>query len=379
MGPQETMPAIFAKFRQEDILAEMGRLLFAVLNTFAASGYRVYLFNNIRAEEHQDERPYLRLVDTIDNLARVDTIPEDTESMIYLFDKGEKVCMKKKWRKKIQVRFDIFSPSGGALFRNVQPAIMPYPMHPLNYGKGLQARLEKGRIQPRKMRLFFSGDTEGYRRNRIRFPSTKLTRTEIINAVVEKMREETLRVSDAATFDRLLEGLYLRKFVLVENKSFRVDAECWLETLAKADFFLCPPGYVMPMCHNTVEAMAVGAIPFINYPEWFNPDLSDMETCVAFDSRAELIEKIRYVLDMGQDKIDDMRARVIKYYKEHLDPAGFVNSVEASNHEELSLLVITDAYVARNAAKVNEKSVLVAGVPESQGTIWGRVRHTFGV
>jgi hypothetical protein len=38
---------LFAKFLEEEILLEQGRLLFALLNTFSSEGYQVRLFNNL--------------------------------------------------------------------------------------------------------------------------------------------------------------------------------------------------------------------------------------------------------------------------------------------------------------------------------------------
>ena len=81
-----------------------------------------------------------------------------------------------------------------------------------------------------------------------------------------------------------------------------IDPEDWLPDLSKTDFFICPPGFCMPMCHNVIEAMAVGAIPVINYPEWFNPTLRHMENCIVFDDRNDLVMKIEEILDMGQQE-----------------------------------------------------------------------------
>ena len=95
--------------------------------------------------------------------------------------------------------------------------MMPYPMHPLLYGADLESRMEACRQQKRTMRIFFSGDTEGYRKNRIHYPTTKLTRSETVDAIMEKMGDKLVCVNDAVTHNRLLEGDYTRKFVIANN------------------------------------------------------------------------------------------------------------------------------------------------------------------
>jgi hypothetical protein len=47
--------SFFAKFLREEIRAEMGRLLFSLLNTIAASGYHIRLFDSVP--------PYARDID----------------------------------------------------------------------------------------------------------------------------------------------------------------------------------------------------------------------------------------------------------------------------------------------------------------------------
>jgi hypothetical protein len=356
-------PIIFAKFVDQDILAEMGRLLFYTLNIFALNGYHIKLFQNINFEKLEKDRPYIRLVESIENLVMVDEPPENTEHMIYLFDHADREYAQRNWGKKIQVKFNIFSSYFWSVFRKSRPVMMPYPMHPLLYDADLESRLESCRQQKRTMRIFFSGDTEGYRKNRIQYPTRKLTRSEIIGAITDGMGNKAVCVTDSESHNRLLEGEFIQHFVIVDNRQFRIEARYWLEALSKSDFFLCPPGYVMPMCHNVIEAMSVGTIPVINYPEWLNPGLTDMVNCVAFDDKADLIRKIDHVLNLEKEQVAEMKTRVIEYYRNNLDPAGFVKKLAMNTDKKVTLLMITDAYVAKNASKLNRNSIIIKGTP----------------
>ena len=276
-------PAVFAKFVNKEILGEWGRLLFSLLDTFALSGYEVRLFDSI---PRQDLGKYGPLIFSLQHFASTDAVPEDAADAIYLFDREDRAIGKRPWRKKVQVKFDVFSP-----YWFSDPIIMPYPVHPVQTGPDLPHRLEGYRRQQRKMRIFFSGDTDGYIRNRIHYPTAKLPRLDVINAIKDRMGDNVALVEDEVSLASLLAAdTFVNKFVLVESGGVRIEAKNWLSTLASSDFFLCPPGYIMPMCHNTVEALAVGAIPIINYPEWFAPGLEHLKNCVVFNDRNDLID-----------------------------------------------------------------------------------------
>jgi hypothetical protein len=354
-------PLVFAKFLDQSILSEMGRLLFSVLNTFALSGYDVQLFNNVDIDKKDEKRPYLRSVRTIPNLTTVDEIPKDTTDVIYLFDKKDSECAGKKWKKQIQVGFDVFSSHLFSSLKGVFPIMMPYPMHPLHYGPDLQNRLESARNMQRKSRIFFSGDTENYKRNRIRYPAPKLTRIQVVDTIMERLGDNVLEISDADKFNTLMEGEYVNKCVMLDNTKFRVEADSWLESISIGDFFLCPPGYVMPMCHNVIEAMAVGTIPIINYPEWLNPNLEDGVNCIAFNDEDDLEAKIIRALGMRQEEIKEMKSNVIEYYKRHLDPQGFISKLDSIDKDKIQILMITDGCVAKDPTRLSKHSILITG------------------
>jgi hypothetical protein len=142
-----------------------------------------------------------------------------------------------------------------------------------------------------------------------------------------------------------------------------IDPKDWLPNLSKVDFFICPPGYVMPMCHNVIEAMAVGAIPIINYPEWLNPTLKHMENCITFEDKNDLVKKIQYVLDMGEQQVARMRHNVIEYYENYLNPGKFVNDIETRKENKITVLMITDKNTVKNASRISKRSILISGKP----------------
>ena len=362
MNTDPELRVVFARFTDEDILDEMGRLLFSILNIFATNGYQVRLFDNI---DFSALDKYGQLVPSMNNLTLVNKLPDDSTQMLYLFDKEDKSCSHLRWKKKVQVKFDIFSS-----YWFTDPVFMPYPLHPLLSGADLPQRLEKLRKNKKRLRIFFSGDTKGYTRNRIHYPNTKLPRLEVIETILEKLADRTIHVKDEAVLNKLFADNFHNNCVIVDTGKFWVDPADWLPHLSKADFFICPPGYCMPMCHNVVEAMAVGAIPIINYPEWFNPSLRHMDNCIVFDDKNDLVRKINDILGMDKQQISEIRDRTIDYYENYLNPRIFINDIESRKGNKVTALMITDKNTRKNASRLNKRSVLVTGKPVLANNPW---------
>ena len=346
---------VFARFTGKTILGEMGRLLYSILNTFSVNSYQVQLFDNI---DFAGLDKYGQQVPSIDNLRLVDSVPDNSGQMLCLYDKDDGYCSGHQWKKKIQVKFDVFSP-----YWITDPLIMPYPVHPLLAGADLPARLGKLRNNEKKLRIFFSGDTKGYTKNRIHYPNTKLPRLEVIDTILEHLEGKTIHARDEAVLNELFRGDFVRKCVIVDTSRLWIDPAEWLPDLSRADFFLCPPGRTMPMCHNVIEAMAVGTIPVISYPEWFTPALRHMENCIVFGDREDLIGKIKAVLEMGQHEISWIRSKVIEYYENHLCPETFIRDIEARQEDRLTVLMITDENTIKYSSMLNGKSILIRGKP----------------
>lgn len=361
--------SLYARFHGPEIFLEQGRLLFSLLHAFASSGYRIALHPDL------GDKPLEKYGQMIHGLAGLDLTerpPHDTGSALYLYDRPDAALAKLPWSKRVEVRFDLFSP-----FWRSDPIIMPFPMHPM------QSRLERDRLlalraSDRKMRVFFSGDTEHYRRVWVRYPKIKLPREPIVQAVIQRLAEARILVEDGAELKRLLDGPYLNRMVLTASSHVRVEFEDWMPTLARADFFLSPPGIVMPMCHNIIEAMAVGTIPITNYPEWLDPPLQPGINCLAFDTEDDLISVIHQALAMRSEEITAMRERVVDYYERHLRPDLFIARVEAHPGPVVPILMYTERNMALNAKRLGRRSILIQGTyrPRPRG-LWRRLAAVY--
>lgn len=352
---------LFARFSGPEIFLEQGRLLFSVLHTFGNAGLQVHLFDNL-ADKELDK--YGQLVHSIRDLVLTREIPTNPGDYLYLYDQRDETLRRHAWPKTVQVRFDMFAP-----FWTSNPIIMPFPMHPLQSGV-TPAELEALRPTPRRMRIFFSGDTHHYGRVWVRHPRPKLPRLQIVNAIKERLGNELVLVHDTPALQALKQAGYSRNCVITASSEVRIEFADWLRTLAQADFFLSPPGIVMPMCHNIVEAMAVGTIPITNYPEWMDPHLEPGENCLAFDEADDLIAVLHRALAMEPAEIARMKANVIDYYKKHLRPHTFVDRVLASPDKDLPILIYTERNMAKNPKKLGRHSILMKGTTQPRPGHW---------
>jgi hypothetical protein len=346
-------PSLFAKFVGDDIFGEQGRLLFSLLNAFVASGYSVELFDSLPAER---VGKYALMAKSLPGVEVASEVPHGSANMFYLFDHEDRDVGGRAWLKKIRVRFDIFS----SLWLR-HPLLLPFPVHPVHAAPDLRERLSRLRRNSRNLRAFFSGETLGYTSSRITYPRRKLSRLEVLGAVREGMGEHVIFVQHADALDRLLSGAFVDKCVILDTSKFRVPDRDWLDVLSRCDFFLSPPGIVMPMCHNAVEALAVGAIPIINYPEWFDPNLEHMSNCIAFDDQQDLVAKLALALAADVATVATMRERAIQYYDAHLSSESFIAKIEARPERKLDVLMIVEEYVRKNASRLSSRSVLIRG------------------
>ncbi len=295
---------LFANLNSKYTFSEWGRIFFSVINTFKESGYIISILD--RPELHNLE-VYGTPTFDLENVEIVDSAPADTEDYVYLYDHKDSQFNNAKWQKQIYLKYDLHSK-----YWFEEPMIMPFPVHPLQEIYGYIPRLPELREAKRNIRILFAGDIDKYKRVWIRHPEEKLPRQIIVESIKDNLDQDKLQIiQDEDTFQQVMNGEFSNKFVIIDNDTQRIDGKLWLDTLAKCDFFFSPPGIVMPMCHNITEAMAIGSIPFTNYPEWMQPNLEHGVNCIAFDSQQDLMEKIDFVFGMDDASIQKMKKNAI--------------------------------------------------------------------
>jgi hypothetical protein len=185
----------------------------------------------------------------------------------------------------------------------------------------------------RQIKVFFSGNT-----SEKAYSSFKgwdlMNRVDIINTVKETFPKIQMNLlfplTNIQKYEIVIQD-WRWSFEQGGALDYRIPYEKWFDALNECDFFIAPPGVVIPFSHNLVEAMAVGSIPITNYGHLFNPPLIDGVHCLVFNDRESLIAKIKHALCMDDDAKTQIRANILAYYRQHLCPSAFAKKVIADN------------------------------------------------
>jgi len=221
--------------------------------------------------------------------------------------------------------------------------VVPYGIHPAHVHTAgvnhLSSQLPALRQTPRTGRLFFSGTMNRFYQKHavLRQCFGKMDRGEVLSLARSIPHfQETFSPNDNKSSDP--EG----RFVLLDSARQGIPVSQWFSTLSQFDFMLCPPGVIMPMCHNIVEAMAVGTIPLTNYPEWFFPPLRHGHECFVFSSEDDLMARLEEIRTLSPARIAAMRQACITYYDTHLDPKAVISRILDSGSDHVRLHVLDE-------------------------------------
>ena len=206
---------------------------------------------------------------------------------------------------------------------------MPFSLFPKLYADGQDQRLAEQRTQARQWSIFFGGDAEPAKYSKPSIPRIygKVSRPNMLDALRAALPSTQLADPKAqAEFDALLAQSFAG-LVIMNTRHCKVPPAAWLSTLAKARFFLACPGYRYPMSHNVIEALAVGSVPILEYPEQFYPALQNGVNCLTFNGVENLKDVAKRALAMPDDKWATMRDAAITYYEQHLAPQATVDAL----------------------------------------------------
>lgn len=317
------------------------RELLAVANIFALGGYRVRFLvsgpDAIRKLLWYDLTSFCK----IPGLAFITRLPSKVSAVSIATDSETASLVGRDWKRVYRVNFDI--PS----FRTNSGVLFPYPMHPniyLQYGD--HERLEQYRGHKKSIRVLFAGNVGGgYGRGKLFDSISMLSRGEVVDHIVSRQLARVVR--SASELADITETAGRSEFVLVDGAHCKIDQRLWLDTVARCDFLLCLPGVVMPMCHAPVEAMAVGTVPLLNYPDWFIPPLEPARQCLAFSTFEDLESGLYRALQMDEQQMGAMRQAALGYYAENLDPAHVFARLRSLPAREIVLNHYSDAYTDR--------------------------------
>jgi len=220
----------------------------------------------------------------------------------------------------IRVRYDYRWPEKAG------EIAMPYFAFPEVYDYMI-ASAPPDPMASRPWRVFFAGCCEEARYGSSVLPEKfgKMNRVQIIKALHERVGADRIRhIASAA--DLAVPTGEVSQFVWAgafERGGYRIPHERWIESMDRAEFFLACPGVEMPLCHNVIEALARGAVPILEHPEYFQPSLEHNENCLVFRGSDELVRMVERAFQMPGPEIQRLRVAAAKYYASHLAPGVF--------------------------------------------------------
>lgn len=226
--------------------------------------------------------------------------------------------------------------------RSEQSFSMPFSMHPSVYHQGKLESINKLRTKRKFVRVFIGGtlDHPDYENFGIGSQFGLVDRI-AIRKIVERESKLLGNFVEVLTRDHALrilgEGSEI-DFLLLRHNVLNIEE--WLELMASSDFFLAPPGFMMPFSHNIIEAMAVGTVPITEYGNYFIPELTSGRECVTFKSEKEVIDAvIRAISSTGEERTE-LRNNTLSYYDLHLNPESVIENLNAVSKNVRELCIV---------------------------------------
>lgn len=219
--------------------------------------------------------------------------------------------------------------------RSNQSIVYPIGVHPKIHAFNLHHTLDDlAKRTARPFKVVFAGGAkdEDYSRHPMRELFGKVPRHEVIRALRTGLEPKHIAIPKSQSdLQRLGSGRY---FCLVLKENFELPRPLYIEFLSSSHFFVCPPGFATPLCHNAVESMACATVPILEYPEFFDPPLEDGRNCLVYRGSEGALAAVRRALNLSSDESARMRIAARRYYEDNLSPKALVRRIEAHGDVE---------------------------------------------
>jgi hypothetical protein len=205
--------------------------------------------------------------------------------------------------------------------------VLPMSLVDTLYVRGLHAWMPDLDHLTRRPHLFFAGnlDSTHYNAEDLETLFGCMPRQRLISIIREAFPGRVR--SPRSEAELLLPDV--RDLVIIDRKQYNVPHDRLRPVLAGHDFFLAPPGVIMPLCHNVVEALSVGSIPVLQYADLMHPPLEHGVNCLSFRDQAGLTGILKDLPHLVDTDILRMRRNALAYYHEHLSPKAVAGRVLA--------------------------------------------------
>jgi len=310
---------------------QQGRRSFALITYFARVGYEVVIVANRGFVGNIDRKlKGLLLEQPMIVIPRLETF--GGSDAVLLTDRPRSSLPHGFQRQIVLKTSGRFEPSTGEL-------AFPFTLHPSALHHNLDQQLDRLRDLQKHWRLFFSGACSAgfYETHWIGREFKMVPRSRVLEIIRHELPpEQTVTPSSSTEVEGLL-SQDVMGFVWVPDSIDAIPSSKWLEVLARAVVFPAAPGVSYPMCHNIIEAMAVGTVPLTEYPEHFDPPLRHGENCFVYTGESGLRSRVREIMRMEADELGELSSAAAEYYDRHISPGAFVRRLEADPRQMVVL------------------------------------------
>lgn len=324
------------------------RYMYLLAEFFVQAGYYVYIVSTIKIEDYYNSDVYLSYVNVSRYIKRIKYLLKNglpKAMMCTDFAVDERIAS--MFDMVISLNYDVDIPPK----TRDAALILPYTMHPNVYHTGKVAKIPELRRLPKCVGVFFAGNIKQEYASGSTLLRHYVSRPAAVASILRRFgggvrlfsrREALLRA--------LIEEDLGSSIVVFDATTERLGREEWFPVLARSRFFLALPGVVMPMCHNCVEAMALGVVPILAYGQLFSPPLEAGAVCLEYVSEAELSEAIEAALAMDAATYACLRQRSVEHYDRHLVPGAFLSGLSHVRGQSVELRFAAE-WVSENLAR----------------------------
>lgn len=284
-------------------------------------GYEVYFKPNLKFMLSLGA-PYARFLIAENKVLFSDEVPKNAVAVFSDHQSAKLGCK--------SISNDYFS----TIFKHrKQTYHIPIGMHPNMYKKGLwNAPVSTAE---KKRSIFFAGNFNAAVYKRL----SKNKKFEMVDRVeIGRMLKLLPNCTFPKSYSDLIDNHEDGKIDIVQQANFKVPMEVLRPTIARYAFFIACPGVDMPLSHNLIEAMSVGAIPIIHeeYSEMLAPQLQDMHNALIYNND-NFLDTIQKALLLDTRQIDEMAENARSYYDLHLTPKAIVQKLVSPDYDEYFL------------------------------------------
>jgi hypothetical protein len=295
--------------------ADAGRFVYLTCRRLFARGYSVVFTDHFRTIANFQARRYKQLLfnhpfHVADDPARLNP----TQGLWITDSRRELEVRRARGWSVVLINYEHRLP------RAVNEVAHTFSMHPDVYEFAPLISRERALSgEDRWTRIFFAGNTSprAYSEDRMGKGHEVMTRVETV-ARARRAAGDALTVVHARECEAWTPAHGRLRFAMIDTTIASIEARYWAHVLSGAEFFLAAPGASFPLSHNAVEAMYAGAIPIIQYPQYFDPPLEHGVNCITFRDGAELESRVREVLAMDPDRIASIRRGSVEYHERYL-------------------------------------------------------------